>query len=280
MHEPPLQPVPPGDGALASEVTPALEAPLDRGFAPYLRVFRRLGPAGPLALLAASVPAITGFYLVKKVLPLIAPWLRGHPIEGILIYVLGFTVVGGLAILPTWAHSVLGGWAFGFHRGYPAAVASIIGGSLVGYIVGRFASGRRVVELLEEHPRTRAVYDCLLRSSPAKSLLVVTLIRVPPSSPYAVTNLALAAARVNPVIYLLGTFLGIAPRTGIVVWIASRLSQLSFDDPHRGWTIAIMIASTLVVLSILSNLANRAIARVTTEPVASLDVAPPAGSGP
>ena len=41
----------------------------------FWQVFRRLGPAGPLALVAASVPAITGFIITS--LPYwIAPWIR------------------------------------------------------------------------------------------------------------------------------------------------------------------------------------------------------------
>ena len=172
-------------------------------------------------------------------------------------------IAGGLAILPTWAHSVMGGWVFGFATGFPAAILSIVGGSAVGYIVGRLASGERIVRLLEEHPKSRAVYDSLLRSGFGKSLLIVTLIRLPPSSPYAVTNLALASARVHPFVYLLGTFLGLAPRTAVVVYLASKLSQLDFKTPHPRLAIAMMIISTLIVLGILGHLANRAITQVT-----------------
>lgn len=243
----------------AATSTPPVEAN------PYWRIFRRLGPAGPLALIAATVPALTGFLVAT--LPYwfesLAPWLRAHQTQGLIFYVLGFVILGGLAILPTWAHSIFGGWCFGFRAGFPAAVASIVGGATVGYVVGRLASGRRVVELLEEHPKTRAVYDSLLRSGFGRSLLIVTLIRIPPSSPYAVTNLALSCARVNPLVYILGTLLGISPRTGIVVLVGSKLSKLSFDAPHRFLTAVMTIVATAIVLSIIGYLANQAIAQIT-----------------
>ena len=64
-------------------------------------VLRRLGPVGPLALIAASLPAIGGFVLLGT-LTWFAPWLRSHGELGIVLYILGFAVLAGLAVLPTY----------------------------------------------------------------------------------------------------------------------------------------------------------------------------------
>jgi uncharacterized membrane protein YdjX (TVP38/TMEM64 family) len=233
---------------------------------PIWRVFRRLGPAGPLAVVAASAPAIPGFALLGSMY-WIAPWLREHPIQGLSVYILGYAVLGGLALMPTYAHSVLGGWAFGSTLGLPVALAAAMtafgAAASLAYAIGRLASGDRVVQLLEEHAKTRAVYHALLQSGFWKSLMIVTLIRIPPNSPFAITNLALSAARVHPIAYLLGTLAGMTPRTGIAIFIGAGLSQLTFDNPHRISLYIGGLAATLIVLAILGYLGNRAIAQVT-----------------
>src|SRR4051812_18704038 len=57
--------------------------------------FRRLGPAGPLALLAATFPPLGGFVLIGFISK-IAPWLREHPTQGLVIYVGGFSTLAAL----------------------------------------------------------------------------------------------------------------------------------------------------------------------------------------
>ncbi len=258
---PPAQERPPVD----EEPTPAPEsfaAEVSRQAQAVWRGFRRLGPAGPLAVVAASTPALAGVAVIG-LMSRIAPWLQAHPLEGFLSYVGAFTVLGGLALMPTYAYAVMGGWAFGLRLGLAAMMTAIAGASTVAYVIGRLASGDRVVQLLEEHEKSRAVYNALLRSGSWKSLLIVTLIRIPPNSPFAITNLALSAARVHPVAYLAGTLLGISPRTGFAVFLGAGLSQLSFEKPHQTWLFVGGLAATLVVLVILGYLGNKAIAQVT-----------------
>src|SRR5690242_9471528 len=71
-------------------------------------ILHRLGPAGPLAVLAASMPAIGGFLMLGSI-KWFAPWLRTHQLSGILICIFVYAVLGGFALLPSYAHSVLCG---------------------------------------------------------------------------------------------------------------------------------------------------------------------------
>src|SRR5688572_9562940 len=96
------------------------------GFDRALMVFNRLGPAGPLAVVASSMPAIGGFLLLGSI-QWFSPWLRANSSFGILLCILAYTVLGGLALLPTYAFSVLCGWAFGFAVGFPVAMSAFIG---------------------------------------------------------------------------------------------------------------------------------------------------------
>lgn len=244
-------------------------APSDNVIPGAGHLIRRLGPAGPLALIAAVFPALGGFVLLGLV-STVAPYLRDHQPASVLLYILFFTVMAGLALLPTYAQSFVAGWAFGFALGLPAALTGVAGAATLGYLVARRASGDRVVQLIDEHPKWRAVYDALVGRSFAKTLGVVTLLRIPPNSPFSITNLAMAAAKVGPVPYLLGTVLGVAPRTAAVIWLGATVGTLDLKQPKGPWILVVSIVTTIIVVSILGYIGNQAIANVTgcqTKPV-------------
>lgn len=223
---------------------------------------RRLGPAGPLTFLVVALPGIGGLVLLG-LLTRIAPWLREHTALGLVMYFAGFCLLGGVAILPSYACSGLGGWTFGLAVGFPAAMASLTAAAVVGYLWAKRLAGSQVSDMIQNDARARAVYQALLGSGFWKALLVISLIRVPPVPPFAATNLLLAAARVPLPLYILGTLIGIAPRTAFVVYLFAGLKTLDFGSFVDVRTFAIKAAVTLGVLAILSYLARHAVARVT-----------------
>lgn len=224
-------------------------------------LWRRLGPAGPLAIVSASLP-LTGAAILAGTLLWLAPWLHAHRTAGVIAaYAVCFAVTSGLAILPTQIQSGLGGWSFGFAYGAPAAVAGAWGGIVIGYLVARRASGDHVVVLIHEHPKWKAIYDTLVGSGFWKALGIVTLLRLPPSSPFAITNLVMAATRVPLGAYLLGSFVGVAPRTIAVVYIAAGLHELDFRRLGQSWLTVAGIVATAVTVIVIGIMANRAITR-------------------
>ncbi len=253
MVESPREPNTPSPPAKAAAGPETLDA---------VATLRKLGPAGPLAVVAATMPALGGFVLLATLNP-VGEWLRGHEGVGWFLYVGGFSLAAGLALLPTYAQAVLGGWAFGFALGFPAALLGFVGGSTIGYVVARWASGDRVVAIIAEHPRWKAVYDELLQSGPWKTLLLVTLVRLPPNSPFAMVNLLLSATRVPFALYALGTLIGMAPRTAVAVFAASRLKALTFAEIQQPWLWVAGLVVTVAVLVVIGAMANRALARVT-----------------
>jgi len=272
---PPSDAVPPENSAQPRTV------PYARGAAAFdwRGLFRRLGPAGPLAIISSTLPAIGGFTLLF-LLNLLGPWLKEHGATGVLIYVLCYAGLSGAALLPTYAQAALGGWAFGFAIGFPAALGGVLGGAMLGYALGRWAAGDRVVGLIEEHRRWKAVHAELVGSGFWRTLLIVTLVRLPPSSPFAITNLVLSATRVRPLAYGLGTLLGLAPRTGAAVFIAAGVKELTFDQAGNKWMWIIGIALTLIVVLIIGQMAARAVARLGTADTAASSVGPPRTTEP
>ncbi len=232
--------------------------------------FRRLGAAGPVAIVLSIWPPLGGFLLLATLTQL-GPWLRGHGAEGIVIYILVTGFLMGISFVPTYACAILAGWAFGFAVGWTVALFTITLASVLAYTIARGIARDRVLEVIRERPRWRAIHDALLGSAAGRTLLVVTLLRVPPSSPFALANFALAAARVPLFTYTLGTLIGVAPRTALAAYAAAGMEQLHFKGTGERWMLVAGITATIVVCGVLGMMANRALAAVTRERATSAE---------
>lgn len=230
----------------------------------HLDVVRTAGLAGPLALFSACMPAIGGFLLLGS-LNLVGEALRDMGVGGAVLYTVAFMVLAGCALLPTYAQAVLGGWAFGLSLGFPAALAGITGAAMLGYVLGAQASGDRVVGLIKSNPKWEAVRQALAGGGFMKTLGLVILLRLPVNSPFAVTNLVMSSVRLPLLPYVLGTIIGIAPRTGVVVYLGAEvqgaLEDGGVDKPR--WLIVSSIATFVFAILIIGHIANKAIERVT-----------------
>lgn len=203
-------------------------------------------------------------------------WLRGHEALGIVMYVSAFALLAGMALLPTYAQSALGGFAFGLVLGVPAALAGFVGGALIGYLIASRVSGDRVDKALADKPKMRAVRDALVGRAQAgegpaflKTFGTVALLRLPPNSPFALTNLLLASSRVPLLPYLLGTAVGMLPRTALAVVIGAgvhdALSKEALEQATPKWVWGVGIAVTLGIVAIFGRIANKAIERVAAQ---------------
>ncbi len=224
--------------------------------------FRRLGAAGPVAIVLSFWPPLGGFVLLAF-LTRLGPWLRVHGGEGIAIYFLLTGFLMGVSFLPTYSCAILAGWAFGFAVGWPLAMVAITVASLLAYAIGRWISRDHVIEVIRERPQWKAIHHSLLGSTFGRTMLVVTLLRVPPASPFALANFVLAAARVPFVEYTMGTLVGVAPRTALATFAAAGLEQLRFKNVSDTWTVVAGIVVTIIVCVVLGVLSNRALKEIT-----------------
>jgi len=151
---------------------------------------RRLGAAGPLSLLTFILPPLGSFILLGSVSRL-APWLRLNPAQGLLIYLAGATICAALAFLPTFACAILGGWTFGFAVGFPASLAAFCAAAVLAYEINRRAAGDRVDALVRQRRKWEAIRVALLNSGFARAVWIITLLRLPPLSPFAPFNFLL-----------------------------------------------------------------------------------------
>lgn len=229
---------------------------------------RRLGASGPVAIVLSFWPPLGGFVLLAS-LTRLGPWLRDHGSAGMLIYFLVPGLLMGISFLPTYSCAILAGWAFGFAVGWPLAMVTITAASIIAYAIGRWIARDRVVQVIREKPQWNAIHRALLGAHAGRTTLVVTLLRVPPTSPFALVNFMLAAARVPLGNYTVGTLIGVAPRTALGAFAAAGVEQLRFKPAAEAWTVVAGIGATVIVCVALGMLANRALRQMTNEPAVS-----------
>lgn len=249
------------DPVLVATPTKARPSLLARAY----HFLRRLGPVGPLAVAASVLPGVGGLVLYGR-LGVVAPWLRDHPSVGPVACAAAFAVAGGVALVPTYAMSALCGWSFGFAVGLTATLIGFLSAALVGYALGRAADGGRVLSVLGGMPKWRAIREALATGGFGKEVLVVGLVRLAPVAPFSLTNLVMAAAQVRLMPYALGTVLGMAPRTAVLVYAASRLATA--DDPlaEEPWLLAAGAVATVAVVLALGWVGKKGLAQVAAAP--------------
>lgn len=229
-------------------------------------IFRRLGPAAWLGVLWAFLPALGGFALLARVGD-VSAWLRAHETGGLFAYVGVFVVAAGFGFLPTYAQAFVGGWAFGPVLGTVAALTGFVGAAVVGYFIARTVGRERVEAEIQRNIKARAVRDALVGAGALRTLGIVTLVRVPPNSPFSLTNLVLSTTGVPLWIYVIATAVGMLPRTALVVWLASQVEGTLSKDAIKGarepWMLGVSIGVAIVVLFLLVHIGNKAIEKVT-----------------
>lgn len=223
-------------------------------------VIKRLGPAAVLGVVWAVLPAIGGFVLLANMAP-VSEWLRSHQASGYAIYTGLFILTAGLGLLPTYSQAVLAGYAFGVVGGFPAALAGFVGASLLGRVIAQRYARERVERELATHKKAQAVRTALVGRGFWPTLGIVTLVRVPPNSPFALTNLVLTAAGVRMWTYTIGTAVGMSARTLAAVVIGAQITDWS-DASRPKWLVIGGIALTLVVVIIIGQIASKAIQKV------------------
>ncbi len=227
-------------------------------------MIKRLGPAAWLPIAWAVLPGIAGITLLvnmdfaQKML-IGTEENPGLPFEaGVAVFVGVFIITAGLGILPTVSQAILAGFAFGITWGFPAALIGFAGASVIGYFIANRIARDKIEGEIHKHPKAQIIRDAFLRHGKMRALLILTLLRIPPNSPFALTNYAMSVAGVKLVPFLIATVVGMAPRTLAAVWIGSQVS--SWDEVHKPkWLMIGGIVFTVVLLIGLGKLANKAI---------------------
>jgi uncharacterized membrane protein YdjX (TVP38/TMEM64 family) len=227
---------------------------------PIRRFFRQIGPAGPMALIVSIMPAIGTAVLFTVAKPTSA-WLAAHRPGSVLIFILGVALLNGLALMTTYANSLLAGWTFKFAVGFPAMILGLGSAAMIGYLLAHRIVGQRVENAIREHPKWEIVRTALIGRSTLRTIGIVTLLRLSPLLPFETTNALLAMCGVRPLPFLIGTVLGIAPRTAAVVFFASSMRELTLQSAPDPITLIIGVIVTIAAIVVLGVVAKHALDR-------------------
>ena len=228
------------------------------------RAGRELDRVALLGAATAVVPIVNSTMLLVFA-PAAGIWLRENWQVGTVIYLFFAWFACGFALLPTNVLGILCGWAFGFPLGICLHMLAIVGASLISSYVLSALVGDNLQKFLARHEKAKILHKTLLGRNFKRTTLVITLLRLSPAMPFALTNLLMTAARVPLSAFLLGTFVGMLPRSAAVVFFGAGLSVLNFDEPFNVWTFVFGFAATLISVAVITYFSKQALAKMTTE---------------
>jgi len=227
-------------------------------------IIKRLGPAAWLGIAWSVLPLVAGLTLLSN-MGAAQRFLVGTEDNpglsleaGLALYVSIFIITAGLGVLPTVSQAILAGFAFGVSWGFPAALVGFGGASIIGYFIASVVARKRVEDEIHNHPKAAIIRDAFIRHGKVRALLILTLIRVPPNSPFALTNYAMSVSGVKLVPFLIATIVGMAPRTFAAVWIGAQVG--SWDEAKMPkWLVIGGIVLAVVILIGLGQFANKVV---------------------
>lgn len=224
--------------------------------------FKELGNLTPIAFVTTLLPMLGSAVLILLAHPL-GNWLRENWEIGTPLYLLGVLFFCGLALLPTNAVGILAGWAFGFDLGIAVLTAGVVGAAAISFLIHSRLVGDKLPHTFDTHPKAKAIYEALVGQSVWRTTLIISLLRLSPATPFALTNFLLAAARVPLKSFVIGTFVGMLPRSSAVVFIGAGLSELTFDNPQDTWIIVCGIVATIISIIVIGTISKHALERLT-----------------
>lgn len=229
-----------------------------------MRKLRDLGRLAPMALVTAFLPMVGSSALLVLGYP-IGHWMQANPVLGAAAFVVGTLFFCGFALLPTNLIGILAGWAFGFWIGLFLLITGVVGSATISYFINLRLTGETLAALTRRNARAEAIHRALINEGFLRTTSVITLIRMSVVMPFAFSNFFFAAARVPVPSFVLGTFLGMLPRSGAMVLIGAGLSVLTFDNFDDVWFLAAGIPATIIVIIIIGVISRRALDRLTIE---------------
>ncbi|MBL0928146.1 MAG: TVP38/TMEM64 family protein [Phycisphaerales bacterium] len=223
MAHPPANP--PG-GPAESTPSPPTGTPQPGLAGEVLRQVRAVGwLVTALSIITVTLPGINGMVLMYYATS-VRDWVQSHAGAAYIVFPLAMALGTGFALLPTYALSFASGVFFGPVWGWPIAMLGILGGSCIGYAWGATVARERVMRQIELNPRARIIREALVDRGLGTETLVVGLLRFPPNSPFALTNLVMSAIKVRFAAFFGGTALGMAARTGVAVGLGVAVGSL------------------------------------------------------
>lgn len=227
---------------------------------------RELDRVAILSAATAVIPIVNSTLLLPFA-PSAGSWLRENWQIGMIIYVVFAWFACGFSLLPTNVIGILCGWAFGFPLGIALHMTAIVGAALISSHVLAPLTGNNFQEFLTHHEKAKVLHKSLLQSNFRRTTLIITLLRLSPAMPFALTNLLMTAARVPLASFLSGTLIGMLPRSAAVVFFGAGLSVLDLSEPFNVGTFVFGIGATVLSVVVITYFSKQALTKMTKKEV-------------
>ncbi len=173
-----------------------------------------------MVILSALLPILASTGITVLLLYFETDLLLWNLWQWLFLY-LGVSFLMGFALMPTTLMAFLTGYFLGF-EGTPLMIIAYLMASYIGYQLGLFLEGKKIHKNLLEKPKIKR----FLSSLKEKSWKLVILVRLSPVLPFSVMNLVLSAIRFPLKIFLMGSFIGMLPRTLFAIYIGTKAQTL------------------------------------------------------
>jgi uncharacterized membrane protein YdjX (TVP38/TMEM64 family) len=225
-------------------------------------------PAGRVVLLAA---AVIGLILLGRqggaYIPIFAEWVKGLGVWGPVAFIAGY-VVAAVLFIPGSLLTLAGGAIFGLTKGVMIVFLAAVLGSSAAFLVSRYVARSSIERRLAGNARFAAID----RAVGAQGRKIVFLLRLSPVFPFTLLNYGLGLTNVRFVDYVIAS-IGMLPGTLLYVYygkvigdVAALAGGTAMEKGPADYAVLILgLAATIIVTTIVTRIARRALSDVTKE---------------
>ena len=223
---------------------------------------------GRVVLLAA---AVVGLILLGRqggaYIPIFAEWVKGLGVWGPVAFIAGY-VVAAVLFIPGSLLTLAGGAIFGLTKGVMIVFLAAVLGSSAAFLVSRYVARSSIERRLAGNARFAAID----RAVGAQGRKIVFLLRLSPVFPFTLLNYGLGLTNVRFVDYVIAS-IGMLPGTLLYVYygkvigdVAALAGGTAMEKGPADYAILILgLAATIVVTTIVTRIARRALSDATKE---------------
>lgn len=185
------------------------------------------------------------------------PW--GYVAYGVLYTLLE------IVALPAIPLTMTAGVLFGIVPGTILVSGAATAAATIAFLIARYAARDKVLQLAQDNPK----YKAIDRAIGKESFKVVTLLRLSPLLPLALSNYFYGITSVDLPSYVAGSWLGMLPGTIAYVYAGNYGRALIDGDGDvggvKGWQVALGLGITVLAVGYIGKLAQKALADVEQE---------------
>lgn len=188
-------------------------------------------------------------------------WVQANPGTSWMVFIAAY-VVACVLLVPGSLLTLGAGFVFGLPVGIVIVSVSSTLGASAAFLIGRYLVRDWVEGRLSSMPR----FAALDRAIGERGALIVLLTRLSPVFPFNLLNYGLGVTRVKFLHYVVASWLGMLPATGLYVYLGSVGQSLTAlfagELETRSLTQAMFfagLAATLLLTILITRFANRAL---------------------